>query len=99
MLKTITHLLLWMRTSAKSVRLCYAQGFGNVGAWAAEILYEQGGKVIAVSDAFGGVHNDKGLDITALRKHIAAGGKLQDFPECKPATKLGVYNSVSRKTS
>lgn len=27
-----------------------AQGFGNVGAWAADILHEMGGKVIAVSD-------------------------------------------------
>lgn len=54
-----------------------------MGSWAAEILYEQGGKVIATSDAFGAIYNDKGLDITALRKHIAAGNKLLDFPECE----------------
>lgn len=46
--------------------LC-VQGFGNVGAWAAEILTEMGGRVIAVSDAFGCLQNEKGLDIKALR--------------------------------
>ena len=29
------------------------QGFGNVGSWAAQVLHEQGGRVIAVADAFG----------------------------------------------
>ena len=84
--------------SAQIVNVRYVQGFGNVGAWAAEILHEQGGRVIAVSDAFGGIYNDKGLDITALRKHVATGGKLQEFPECKPAAELGVQNSTSCKS-
>ena len=57
------------------------QGFGNVGAWASEIFQEQGGKVVAVSDAFGAIYNEKGLDIKALRKHIASGSALKDFPE------------------
>eukprot|EP00891_Asterochloris_glomerata_P007737 jgi/Astpho2/7737/Aster-07579 len=56
------------------------QGFGNVGAWAAQLYQEGGGRVIAVSDAYGAVRNDKGLDIPALRKHLTEGGKLQDFP-------------------
>ncbi len=34
-----------------------------MGAWAAEILAEQGGKVIAVSDVSGAIHNEAGLDI------------------------------------
>ncbi|KAK9805535.1 hypothetical protein WJX72_003871 [[Myrmecia] bisecta] len=57
------------------------QGFGNVGAWAAQLFHEQGGRVIAVSDAFGAISNDKGLDIPSLRKHIAAGGQLHTFTE------------------
>ncbi|DBA97999.1 hypothetical protein WJX82_003201 [Trebouxia sp. C0006] len=56
------------------------QGFGNVGAWAAEIFHEQGGKVLAASDAFGATRNEKGLDIPALRKHLGTGAKLADFP-------------------
>ena len=56
------------------------QGFGNVGAWAAEILADMGGKVLAVSDAWGAVQNPEGLDVKELRRHLAAGGKLADFP-------------------
>lgn len=36
-----------------------AQGFGNVGAWAAQLIHEQGGKVVAVSDVAGAVQNEK----------------------------------------
>ncbi len=36
-----------------------AQGFGNVGAWAAQLIHEQGGRVVAVSDVAGAVQNEK----------------------------------------
>ncbi|KAF8056868.1 hypothetical protein HT031_006212 [Scenedesmus sp. PABB004] len=55
------------------------QGFGNVGAWAAEILAEHGGKVTAVSDAASAIVNEGGLDIKALRAHVAAGKPLGEF--------------------
>ncbi|KAF6263223.1 hypothetical protein COO60DRAFT_1491188 [Scenedesmus sp. NREL 46B-D3] len=55
------------------------QGFGNVGAWAADILTDHGGKVLAVSDAFGAIQNENGLDIKALRAHVAAGKQLTEF--------------------
>jgi len=42
------------------------QGFGNVGSHAARILHEEGAKVIAISDRFGGLYNPKGLDIPAI---------------------------------
>jgi glutamate dehydrogenase (NAD(P)+) len=42
------------------------QGFGKVGATAARLLQEIGAKVVAVSDASGGVYNANGLDISAL---------------------------------
>jgi glutamate dehydrogenase (NAD(P)+) len=42
------------------------QGFGNVGSIAARSFYERGAKVIAVSDAIGGLWNPNGLDIPAL---------------------------------
>ena len=66
------------------------QGFGNVGAWAAAIFHEQGGKVLAASDAFGAVRNSQGLDIPALRAHLATGAKLADFPGGKQAACLVV---------
>jgi glutamate dehydrogenase (NAD(P)+) len=42
------------------------QGFGNVGSHAARILYEEGAKIIAISDRFGGLFNPAGLDIPAI---------------------------------
>lgn len=57
------------------------QGFGNVGAWAAEIYTEHGGIVTTVSDASGALHNPKGLDIIALRRHLASGWRLTDFSD------------------
>lgn len=57
------------------------QGFGNVGAWAAELLQEQGGKVVAVSDVNSAIVNEKGLDVKALRQHVASGKPLGEFKE------------------
>ncbi|XP_012839965.1 PREDICTED: LOW QUALITY PROTEIN: glutamate dehydrogenase A-like [Erythranthe guttata] len=54
------------------------QGFGNVGSWAAKIIHERGGKVVAVSDITGAVKNPNGIDIPALLQHKDATGKLAD---------------------
>ena len=42
------------------------QGFGNVGAVAAQLLMQAGAKVVAVSDSSGGVYNGNGLNIDTL---------------------------------
>ncbi len=63
------------------LRHAVPQGFGNVGAWAAEIFSEHGGKVVAVSDANSAVFNEKGLDIVALRRHVTAKNPIGIFPE------------------
>jgi glutamate dehydrogenase (NAD(P)+) len=42
------------------------QGFGNVGSVAAKLLCEAGARVVAVSDAGGGVQDSAGLDIAAM---------------------------------
>lgn len=46
------------------------QGFGNVGSVSAELMYEQGAKVIAVSDISGGYLNKEGLDIPAMIRYM-----------------------------
>ncbi len=43
------------------------QGFGNAGAWLAELLFTAGYKVVAVSDSQGAIYNKKGLDIPSIR--------------------------------
>jgi glutamate dehydrogenase (NAD(P)+) len=46
------------------------QGFGNVGASAAEILAAKGARIVAVNDVHGTVHADAGLDVPALVHHV-----------------------------
>jgi glutamate dehydrogenase (NAD(P)+) len=60
------------------------QGFGNVGSVTALSLARYGAKVIAVSDAFGGVHNSKGLDLVALEKFVAENKTVVGFHEAEP---------------
>ncbi len=72
----------------KDVRVA-VQGFGNVGANAARIIAQQGGRIVAVADHLGGISNDAGLDIDALvewaNEHRTvkgfAGGDAFDGPE------------------
>lgn len=56
------------------------QGFGNVGSHTAQALYEKGAKIIAISDVKGGIFQKKGIDIPALKKHVAETGSVIDFP-------------------
>jgi glutamate dehydrogenase len=42
------------------------QGFGNVGSNVALILHEMGAKVVGISDAGGGLYDEKGLDVPSL---------------------------------
>jgi glutamate dehydrogenase (NAD(P)+) len=62
------------------------QGYGNVGSIAALGLARYGAKVIAVSDAIGGIHNAKGLDLWKLEKHVAEKKTVAGFPEAEPVT-------------
>ena len=39
------------------------QGFGNVGSISAELLEEQGCKIVAISDVTGGYHNKAGINV------------------------------------
>jgi glutamate dehydrogenase (NAD(P)+) len=62
------------------------QGFGNVGSVAALSLARYGSKVIAVTDAFGGVHNSNGLNLWDLEKHVAKNKTVAGFAEAEPIT-------------
>ncbi len=55
------------------------QGFGKVGAGAAQFLAEAGVTVVAVSDQYGAVHAAGGLDVPALQAHVAATGSVVGF--------------------
>ena len=59
------------------------QGFGNAGQFAAQLIEEQGAKIIAVSDSQGGVYNKNGLQVGTLRKHKEKTGSVVGFPGAK----------------
>src|SRR6185436_16831460 len=56
------------------------QGFGNVGAVAARLLWRDGAVVTGVSDVKGAIWNPQGLDIRQLEAHIAEAGSVVGFP-------------------
>src|SRR5580658_1826431 len=60
------------------------QGFGNVGSVAALSLAKYGAKIIACSDAFGGIYNANGLDIWKLDQYAAEKNTISGFPEAEP---------------
>lgn len=60
------------------------QGFGKVGSHAARFLHDAGARVRAVSDAFGALHADGGLDVPALQAWVAQHGTVVGFPEADP---------------
>jgi glutamate dehydrogenase (NAD(P)+) len=62
------------------------QGFGNVGSWAARLLYEAGATVIAVSDLSGGVYNPDGLKIDKLLEHAQANKTVVGFDGAEDIT-------------
>ncbi|HYB75124.1 MAG TPA: Glu/Leu/Phe/Val dehydrogenase [Candidatus Sulfotelmatobacter sp.] len=56
------------------------QGFGNVGGVAARRLQEVGCRVVAVSDARGGLYHPEGLPLAALEEHVRAARWLEGCP-------------------
>ena len=58
---------------------CVIQGFGHVGYHAAQSLVTKGAKIIAVSDKSTALHDPKGLDIAALRRHQQEHGTLKGY--------------------
>ncbi|GMH43437.1 hypothetical protein BSKO_11359 [Bryopsis sp. KO-2023] len=79
----IRELLEHMKIGGVAGKSFVFQGFGNVGSWAADIIHDMGGKVVAVGDALSAVHNPKGLDIPALRNHVANGKRLDEFVDAE----------------
>jgi len=56
------------------------QGFGQVGSVLANLLYQEGCRIIAVSDVYGGIYSSTGIDILKLEDHVTRTGKVKDFP-------------------
>ncbi|TFG22059.1 MAG: Glu/Leu/Phe/Val dehydrogenase [Promethearchaeota archaeon] len=67
-----------MNFDLKSMKIVI-QGFGNVGGWIAKILYDNGSKIIAISDISGGIYSEEGLNINELIEWRDQKKFLKDF--------------------
>src|SRR3989454_1295047 len=56
------------------------QGFGNVGSVTAYLMHDQGCRIVAVSDVYGGIHNSAGLDPRAALRHMQQTGRVAGLP-------------------
>ena len=56
------------------------QGFGNAGQFAAQLVEEQGAKIIAVSDTQGAIINKNGFSVNELIKYKLENKSIRGFP-------------------
>lgn len=75
--------LAWYEKQGATVAV---QGFGNVGSIAAQLMQEEGMKVVAVSDKSGGIYNPKGLDVNDCLAWVKEHKFLAGYPKGKPVT-------------
>jgi glutamate dehydrogenase (NAD(P)+) len=67
------------------------QGFGNVGSIAAELMAQQGAKIVGVTDWKGGIQNPKGLDIAKLIAHMTERKTVHGFAGGDPLAAADVF--------
>jgi glutamate dehydrogenase/leucine dehydrogenase len=65
-------------------RRVVVQGFGNVGAVAARLLWREGCVITGISDVKGAIGKSDGLDIRQLEAHVAEAGTVVGFPGAEP---------------
>jgi len=61
-----------------------AQGFGNVGSWAARLLKPLGAVLVGVEDHSGAMVNPDGIDPEALAEYVEEEGRIQGFAGGEP---------------
>ncbi|WNF38002.1 Glu/Leu/Phe/Val dehydrogenase [Bacillaceae bacterium IKA-2] len=87
------------------------QGFGNAGSFLAKFMHDAGAKVIAISDAYGALHNPDGLDIdylldrrdsfgtiTKLFKETITNKELLEL-ECDILVPAAIENQITEKNA
>jgi glutamate dehydrogenase (NAD(P)+) len=73
-LQALEHLQMDVKGASVAV-----QGFGNVGSIGAQLLAEQGCKVVAISDRTGGWHNPKGIDVADAIAYVRKNKTLDGY--------------------
>jgi len=62
------------------------QGAGQVGMWTAQLAFENGYRVIAISDVNGGIYCSNGLNILDLKEHMSTNHSVIGFPGSETVT-------------
>jgi len=62
------------------------QGFGNVGSISAQLLREQGCKIIGIGDVTGGYYNKRGIDIQKAIEYVRENKTLNGFTGAEKIT-------------
>ena len=60
------------------------QGFGNVGAVAARMLWNDGAVIAGIADFKGAIWNPRGIDVPQLETYVAETGSVVGFPGTAP---------------
>jgi glutamate dehydrogenase (NAD(P)+) len=71
-----------LRMPLKGARVSL-QGFGNVGGVSARLFYNEGCKIVALSDTHGGIYNEDGLDPSEVLRHKQENGTVVGFPRAQ----------------
>jgi glutamate dehydrogenase (NAD(P)+) len=69
---TVEEACRFLKTPLKDLRVA-VQGFGNVGHIAAQMLFDKGARIVAVSDSKGGAFSARGINPYDALKHKAGG--------------------------
>jgi len=64
------------------------QGAGNVGGIGALLLHREGYKITSLSDMYGSVYNEKGLDMPAVMAWMREHRRLNGFPGAEELTNV-----------
>lgn len=76
------------------------QGMGNVGSISAKLLYENGVKILAVSDVSGGLYCQEGLNIPEIIQYLSnkRGALLKNY-SCQNVTHISNKELLELKTT
>ena len=69
------------------------QGFGNVGSIGAQLMAQQGAKIIAVTDWKGGVYNASGLDVDKLIAHVKQHKTVAGYADAEALAPMDVFKT------
>ncbi len=66
------------------------QGSGNVGGIGAELMWQHGYKVVAISDVGGGIYNANGLNIPHVLEYLNQNKSLEGYPDVETVDNKGL---------